>query len=198
MASSFVVGEQSRLKIRDLMKKEKYLPVDLQAELESCLGQGRQATVSFTVARRLQRCLRDRGTLVYLHELFEDSEVYLPEIQKPPRNPELVARLEKMKAKLANEEYLRITRNVNCQELNRQGSLADFGRQVRSMKTVVVTIFNFLVTVVAAFACTYLGSQYIFTETAARVLSAVIAASVVGLAELYVLVRTMEGEMGEL
>ncbi|MBN3313209.1 TM199 protein, partial [Atractosteus spatula] len=103
-----------------------------------------------------------------------------------------------MKAKLANEEYLRITRNVNCQELNRQGSLADFGRQVRSMKTVVVTIFNFLVTVVAAFACTYLGSQYIFTETAARVLSAVIAASVVGLAELYVLVRTMEGEMGEL
>lgn len=31
-----------------------------------------------------------------------------------------------------------------------------------------------------------------------RVLSAVIAASVVGLAELYVLVRTMEGELGEL
>lgn len=31
-----------------------------------------------------------------------------------------------------------------------------------------------------------------------RVLAAVIAASVVGLAELYVLVRTMEGELGEL
>lgn len=30
-----------------------------------------------------------------------------------------------------------------------------------------------------------------------RVISAVIAASVVGLAELYVLVRTMEGELGE-
>lgn len=31
-----------------------------------------------------------------------------------------------------------------------------------------------------------------------RVISAVIAASVVGLAELYVLVRTMEGDLGQL
>lgn len=37
---------------------------------------------------------------------------------------------------------------------------------VRSEKAVVVTVFNFLVTVIAAFACSYLGSQYIFTETA--------------------------------
>uniref|UniRef100_K7GJP8 Transmembrane protein 199 n=2 Tax=Pelodiscus sinensis TaxID=13735 RepID=K7GJP8_PELSI len=135
---------------------------------------------------------------VYLHELLEGSEIYLPEVEKPPRNPELVARLEKIKAKLANEEYKRITRNINCQELNQYGTLADLGRQVRSMKAVVITIFNFIVTVVAAFACTYLGSQYVFTETAARVLSAVIVASVVGLAELYVMVRTVEGELGGL
>lgn len=31
------------------------------------------------------------------------------------QNPQLVARLEKIKAKLANEEYRRITRNVNPQ-----------------------------------------------------------------------------------
>uniref|UniRef100_A0A3Q0T2J3 Transmembrane protein 199 n=1 Tax=Amphilophus citrinellus TaxID=61819 RepID=A0A3Q0T2J3_AMPCI len=132
----------------------------------------------------------------YLHELLEDSSLHLPEIVKPPRNPELVARLEKIKAKLANEEYKRITRNVNTQEINRNGTLSDFGRQ-RSVKAVVVTVFNFLVTVVAAFACSYMGSQYLFTETTARVISAVIAASVVGLAELYVLVRTMEGDLGE-
>lgn len=38
---------------------------------------------------------------------------------------------------------------------------------VRSVKAVVVTVFNFLVTVVAAFACAYMGSQYVFTETTA-------------------------------
>ena len=31
------------------------------------------------------------------------------------QNPELVARLEKIKIQLANEEYKRITRNVTCQ-----------------------------------------------------------------------------------
>uniref|UniRef100_A0A8C7XRC8 Transmembrane protein 199 n=1 Tax=Oryzias sinensis TaxID=183150 RepID=A0A8C7XRC8_9TELE len=123
--------------------------------------------------------------------------LYLPEVVRPPRNPELVARLERIKAKLANEEYDRMTRNVNAQEISRSGAFADFGREVRSVKAVMVTVFNFLVTVVAAFACSYMGSQYLFTETAARVISAVIAASVVGLAELYVLVRTMEGELGE-
>lgn len=32
-----------------------------------------------------------------------------------PQNPELVARLERIKAKLANEEYRRMTRNVTGQ-----------------------------------------------------------------------------------
>ncbi|KAJ8372782.1 hypothetical protein AAFF_G00277250 [Aldrovandia affinis] len=82
-------------------------------------------------------------------------------------------------------------------ELHRHGIMADFGREVRSAKAVVITVFNFLVTVAATFACSYLGSQYLFTETTARVISAVIAASVVGLAELYVLVRTMEGDLGD-
>ncbi|XP_035756448.1 transmembrane protein 199, partial [Egretta garzetta] len=131
----------------------------------------------------------------------------------------------------ANEEYRRMTRNITGQEMN--GKLAEFGRQVRSVKAVVITIFNFFVTVAAAFACTYLGSQYTASEPAhgplgagqagaadalpsagsssrharghfslffcsQRVLLAVIVASVVGLAELYVMVRTLEGDLGKL
>ncbi|XP_025070382.1 transmembrane protein 199 [Alligator sinensis] len=142
--------------------------------------------------------VQNKGNPVYLHELLEGSEIDFPEVKKPPRNPELVARLEKIKAKLANEEYRRMTRNIHCQDVCRDGTLADLGRQVRSVKALIITIFNFIVTVAAAFACTYLGRQYIFTETAARVLSAVIVASVVGLAEMYVMVRTIEGELGEL
>lgn len=34
------------------------------------------------------------------------------------QNPELVARLEKIKAKLENEEYNRMTRNVNAQVIS--------------------------------------------------------------------------------
>ncbi|KFW86441.1 Transmembrane protein 199, partial [Manacus vitellinus] len=145
---------------------------------------------------RVHAALREAGSPLHLHELLEGCEIHLPEVPVPPRNPELVARLERIKAKLAHEEYQRMTRNITGQEM--KGPLAEFGRQVRSVKAVVITIFNFIVTVVAAFACTYLGSQYVFAETAARVLSAVIVASVVGLAELYVMVRTLEGDLGKL
>uniref|UniRef100_A0A7M4FGW4 Transmembrane protein 199 n=1 Tax=Crocodylus porosus TaxID=8502 RepID=A0A7M4FGW4_CROPO len=164
-------------------------------ELEPALGeQGRSSSkaerkgveVQITTATRLMKHLSRSfplvGNPVYLHELLEGSEIDFPEVEKPPRNPELVARLEKIKAKLANEEYRRMTRNINCQDVHRDGTLADLGRQVRSVKALIITIFNFIVTV-------FLSE---------RVLSAVIVASVVGLAEMYVMVRTIEGELGEL
>ncbi|XP_029026711.1 transmembrane protein 199 [Betta splendens] len=198
MASAFVVGDIFRNKVTQLLEKtDSSLPQRLRDELKEVLEKKQPTTLPFSTARKLKNYLEEQGHPFYLHELLEDSSLHLPEVVKPPRNPELVARLEKIKAKLANEEYNRITRNVKTQEITRNGTLADFGREVRSVKAVVVTIFNFLITVVAAFACSYMGSQYLFTETTARVISAVIAASVVGLAELYVLVRTMEGELGE-
>ncbi|NWQ94987.1 TM199 protein, partial [Burhinus bistriatus] len=173
-------------------------PAGLRAELEAALA-SEGALVPFSLLRRLHAALREAGSPLYLHELLEGSEIHFPEVPVPPRNPELVARLERIKAKLANEEYQRMTRNITGQvrDLTAPNHLSPFSL-VRSVKAVVITIFNFIVTVVAAFACTYLGSQYVFAETAARVLSAVIVASVVGLAELYVMVRTLEGDLGKL
>lgn len=174
MASSFKIGERFKEWLRDLLESKSAISEELKEELKTFKD---QSIIPFKTVRKLHKLLQDNGHPVHLHELFEDSTLHLPEVITPPRNPQLVARLEKIKAKLANEEYKRITRNVNPQEMNQHGTLADFGRQ--------------------AFACSYLGSQYIFTETTARVIAAVIAASVVGLAELYVLVRTMEGDLGE-
>uniref|UniRef100_A0A3Q4N9X1 Transmembrane protein 199 n=1 Tax=Neolamprologus brichardi TaxID=32507 RepID=A0A3Q4N9X1_NEOBR len=198
MASAFVVGDKFRNKVTHLLGKSvSALPRALGEELEEVLEKPEPTILPFSTARKIKKYLQDNGHPFYLHELLEDSSLHLPEIVKPPRNPELVARLEKIKAKLANEEYKRITRNVNAQVHFLLILKASLPFQVRSVKAVVLTVFNFLVTIVAAFACSYMGSQYLFTETTARVISAVIAASVVGLAELYVLVRTMEGDLGE-
>ncbi|XP_051935071.1 transmembrane protein 199 [Hippocampus zosterae] len=198
MASAFVVGDQFRNRVTELLERtDSSLPEELKTQLGALVEKKGQITLAFHTARQLKKYLHAEGHPFYLHDLLEDSSLHLPEFVKPPRNPELVARLEIIKARLANEEYNKMTRNVNNQEMNRTGTLADFGQQVRSAKAVAVTVFNFLVTIVATFACSYMGSQYLFTETTARVISAVIATSVVGLAELYVLVRTMEGELGE-
>ncbi|XP_077467823.1 transmembrane protein 199 [Stigmatopora argus] len=198
MTSAFVVGDRFRKKVSNLLEQpDSSLSEELRTKLGDLLERNGQIILPFSIARQLKQYLQDEGHPFYLHELLEDSSLHLPEFVKPPRNPELVARLEIIKARLANEEYNKMTRNVNNQEMNRNGTLAEFGQQVRSAKAVIVTVFNFLVTIIATFACSYIGSQYLFTETTARVISAVIATSVVGLAELYVLVRTMEGEFGE-
>ncbi|NXC51222.1 TM199 protein, partial [Penelope pileata] len=194
MASAMRAGPRLRRAVES--EELSALPAELRDELRAALA-SEGSLVPFSLLRRLHSGLRAAESPLFLHELLRDSDIALPEVPVPPRNPELVARLERIKAKLANEEYQRMTRNVTGQGMN-HGTLADFGRQVRSVKAVVITVFNFIVTVVAAFACTYLGSQYVFVETAARVLSAVIVASVVGLAELYVMVRTIEGDLGKL
>ncbi|XP_019502507.1 PREDICTED: transmembrane protein 199 [Hipposideros armiger] len=208
MASSLVPGDRLVRALGPGGELEpEQLPRKLRAELEAALGKKHKRgdspsrparLVPFRLIRDLHQYLREKDSTLYLHELLEGSEIYLPEVVKPPRNPELVARLEKIKIQLANEEYKRITRNVTCQDPRHGEILSDLGKQVRSVKALVITIFNFIVTVAAAFVCTYLGSQYIFTEMASRTLAALIVASVVGLAELYVMVRAMEGELGEI
>uniref|UniRef100_S4R904 Transmembrane protein 199 n=1 Tax=Petromyzon marinus TaxID=7757 RepID=S4R904_PETMA len=102
---------------------------------------------------------------LYLHELLEGSELYFPEPEKPARNPELVARLEKLKAQQDNAEYRRMVRNVDCKRLNQYGSIEDIGKEMKSVKAMVVTMFNFLITVVAAYVCVYLASQYVLPNT---------------------------------
>ncbi|XP_072326128.1 transmembrane protein 199 isoform X2 [Scyliorhinus torazame] len=198
MASALTVRDCFLQQLDLVLKEGHSIPEDLHSDLQSCLNSTHSPRIiPFHLLRKLHTFLHNKGFPIYLHELLEGAEIFTPEVKLPERNPELVARLEKIKENLANQEYRRITKNVNCQ-INRYGTLGDLGRQMRSVKAVVVTIFNFLVTVGAAFACTYLGTQYLFTDTAARVLSALIVASVVGLAELYVIVRTMEGELGEM
>ncbi|XP_063107255.1 transmembrane protein 199 isoform X2 [Cavia porcellus] len=139
MASSLVVGERLVRALRPggELESEK-LPRKLRAELEAALGKkhtnadgpdGPRRLVSFRLIRELHQHLRERGSTLYLHELLEGSELYLPEVVKPPRNPELVARLEKIKIHLANEEYKRITRNVTCQNSRHGGTLNDLGKQ---------------------------------------------------------------------
>ncbi|XP_036858125.2 transmembrane protein 199 isoform X1 [Manis javanica] len=178
MASFLVAGERllRALDAGGELEPEQ-LPRNLRAELEAALGKkhkgggrpsGPAHLVSFRLIRDLHQYLRERDSTLYLHELLEGSEIYLPEVVKPPRNPELVARLEKIKIQLANEEYKRITQNVTCQDSRHGGTLSDLGKQVRSVKALVITIFNFIVTVAATFVCTYLGSQYIFTEMAPK------------------------------
>lgn len=50
---------------------------------------------------------------VYLHELFEGSEIVLPKNVEVPRSAELEKRCQKLKAEQQNREYNMMTKNVD-------------------------------------------------------------------------------------
>lgn len=50
---------------------------------------------------------------IYLHELFDDSDVILPMPKETPRNPELEARIQKLKAEQNTREYQSMTKSID-------------------------------------------------------------------------------------
>lgn len=50
---------------------------------------------------------------IYLHELFDDSNVILPIPKEIPRNPELEARIQKLTAQQNTREYQAMTKSVD-------------------------------------------------------------------------------------
>jgi len=50
---------------------------------------------------------------IYLHELFDNSDVILPTPKKTPRNPELEARIQKLTAQQNVREYQAMTKSID-------------------------------------------------------------------------------------
>lgn len=57
---------------------------------------------------------REEHTEVYLHHLIQSSEMVLPENEVKPRNPELEARCQRLRAEQQNREYHKMTKNVDA------------------------------------------------------------------------------------
>uniref|UniRef100_A0A8V5GLP5 Uncharacterized protein n=1 Tax=Melopsittacus undulatus TaxID=13146 RepID=A0A8V5GLP5_MELUD len=85
------------------------LPRGLRDELQAALG-SEGSVVPFRLLRSLHAALRDRDPPARGAGAAAGTPA-LP----CPQNPELVARLERIKARLANEEYRRMTRCDHCQ-----------------------------------------------------------------------------------
>uniref|UniRef100_A0A915K039 Transmembrane protein 199 n=1 Tax=Romanomermis culicivorax TaxID=13658 RepID=A0A915K039_ROMCU len=103
----------------------------------------------------------------YLHEMLRDlnKEIILPKYEPPPPNANYVARMEALKARLANEE---------------------------KMNKFLIVFFNTILTVAGAFAFTYAAVGYTFHGDvfAAQMILGCFVATVVLFADLYFIIRS--------
>lgn len=110
--TSFKIGESFREKARDLLERESAISEELKEELSALKD---QSIIPFKTVRKVSKLLQENGKKrtcyetfceasycalevefdvfvghpVYLHELFEDSALHLPEVIKPPRVSEI-------------------------------------------------------------------------------------------------------------
>ncbi|KAH9525696.1 hypothetical protein Btru_002061 [Bulinus truncatus] len=106
-----------------------------------------EALISTKVIRQVYNTLRNEGQKVFLHEIVENSLLIPQSVKLPPRNPELEARIQKLKIAQENKEYERMTRS-----LRPKSQVLSFQQEVKSMNRQLVTVFNFFLTVIAGFA----------------------------------------------
>jgi len=128
------------------------------------------------------------GRKVYLHELLCDSEVVIPELEIPKRNPELEKRVAHLRNVVAEKEYQRMTKNVNF--TSRFKPEDSIGYQMKQMNSGLIGVIQLVISLAAAFLFGYMGIEvfvgYTF-DLAVRLLLGIMCALIVGAAELYFL-----------
>ncbi|XP_070572789.1 transmembrane protein 199-like [Ptychodera flava] len=192
MAAVHVTLSERIKRVIQTLLTDSDLPDKLRLDLEKYCGSEKDPSESipFQVVRKCHQQLTKDGTSsLYLHELLEGSEVYFPPLPKPKRNPELVARLERLKAEQQNREYNRMTKAINVKNLQKT-SFAEFGAEVRSVKRQVMTVMNSFLTVIGAFVFGYMAASFSHQPVALCVMVGLVLSSIVGLADLYFLAKT--------
>lgn len=75
------------------------------------------ATLKIEDLRWLNKYLKEQRKTatekIYLHELFDDSDVILPTPKETPRNPELEARIQKLTSQQNAREYEAMTKSID-------------------------------------------------------------------------------------
>jgi len=140
------------------------------------------------------------------NDLVSKCELILPQPEVAPRNPELEARIQKLKNQQAQREYDKMTDNVDpwrkMQILEKDDK--PIGQQIQELNRYLVLILQFVVSLISAFAFGYLAPYYFYGTVAVgpRLLYGIISAFVIGMADLYFVIRHLletEGviELGE-
>lgn len=130
--------------------------------------------------------MRERGMKERIHEMIAESRINLPKYEPPPRSPELEARVQKLRKEQENRDYRDMTKTLSQPS---GAGIGEIGKDLRSLNRQLVTGAQYILSIVGTFFAVFIGSGLAIPDHGTRVLLAITAALIVGLAELYFLIR---------
>jgi len=130
---------------------------------------------------------KEESKYIQLHDLVKSSRIFNETLHEPKRSGELVKRLARLQAQQDQRDYDKMVSNVKRKTVTLG---QEIGTVVRTTKQQSMTLINFLISIAATFAFAYVSSKYAFTEDFGyRLIFSIVAATVVGLAELFFMSR---------
>ncbi|XP_034664683.1 transmembrane protein 199 [Drosophila subobscura] len=128
---------------------------------------------------------------LFLFELIESSDLVLPENEMKPRNPELEARCERLRAEQHNREYHKMTKNVDAGLKHYPEDTIAY--QIKSLNKQIIAVLQFVFSVAAGFTFGFFGVNLMVGPLpfGFRILLGVIVALIIALAEMYFLAKKL-------
>lgn len=133
--------------------------------------------------------MKERGIPDRVHELLSESEIILPKYEPPPRNPELEARVQRLRFEQENREYKNMTKSVDSLHQNEMSGLGEIGKELRSVNKQIVAGVQYLLSIVGTFFAIFIAVGMTTSDYGVRALVATISAVIVGLAEMFFIIR---------
>lgn len=137
--------------------------------------------------KHLRKYRKTATKMIYLHELFNDSDVILPIPKESPRNPELEARIQKLKAQQNAREYQTMTKNIDSmRKFLPEDSIA---YQMKQINKQLIAVAQFIISVITGFVFGFIGIELMVgnLDFGFRLLLGIICALIIALAEIYFL-----------
>lgn len=127
-----------------------------------------------------------------VYKYIRVNDIVLPAPQMLPRNPELQARIEKLKLIAAEQEYRTMTKNVDTSRVKQPEDT--ISSQLREMNRQLIAVLQVIVSISAGFAFGFNGVEYIVGRLSeqTRIFLGLSCAGIIMIAEMYFLIKKID------
>ncbi|XP_067132481.1 transmembrane protein 199 [Centruroides vittatus] len=160
---------------------------ELNADMRNIL-ENKNRLIPFKTIHRICDTLNDgENKKLYLHEMLHGCEIDFWKPPKPKRNPELEARIQKLKAEQEEREYHEMTKNVSMSSFKKSSS---FQSEIRTVRSQITAVLNGVLTVAGTFIFGFKAAEYLFSisDLITKFCVGFSLAILVAVAELYFLI----------
>lgn len=170
-------------------KESEDIPRSIKEKLVSEEGTDKEIRLTTEEVEWCHTKIRECSKSERIHELLSESQIILPKYEPPARNPELEARVQRLRFEQENREYKSMTKSVDAVHQRENLGLGEIGKDIRTVNQQIVSGMQYLLSVVGTFFAIFIAVGMATPDYGIRALVASISAVIVGLAELFFIIR---------